>query len=186
MTWPFLYFAGERLSYAELAAARLDGDLIEVGEAFMPADAVETRELRAGSLRHLVPPTAAVTRWSAAWVHGAVTDPPSRHTVQRASHQRIHHVTDPRLAYRDQLLPPDEVIRVGGISLTPPARTLADLARDLHAGDADAPALIQALIAWDPTLAAEAAAWLEHARPMHFKRPALASLRAWAQEEVTR
>ena len=29
MSWPFLYFAGDRLSLAELACARLDGDVVE-------------------------------------------------------------------------------------------------------------------------------------------------------------
>ena len=29
--WPFLYFADDRLSTAELASARLDGDVVEVG-----------------------------------------------------------------------------------------------------------------------------------------------------------
>ena len=51
MSSPFLYFADERLSPAELSAARLDGHLVELGEAYIPADAVETRGLRAGSLR---------------------------------------------------------------------------------------------------------------------------------------
>ena len=41
----------DRLSPAELSAACLDGDLVELGEAYIPADAVETRGLRAGSLR---------------------------------------------------------------------------------------------------------------------------------------
>jgi hypothetical protein len=76
MSWPFLYFAGDRLSTAELARARLDGDLVEVGEAYMPTDAVETRELRAGSLRPMIPAALALTRRVAAWVHGALAEPP--------------------------------------------------------------------------------------------------------------
>ena len=66
MSWPFLYFADDRLSTAELASARLDGDVVEVGEAYMPADAVETRELRAASLRPMIPAALAVIRESAA------------------------------------------------------------------------------------------------------------------------
>ena len=42
MASPFLYFADDRLSRAELSAACLDGDLVELGEAYIPADAVET------------------------------------------------------------------------------------------------------------------------------------------------
>jgi len=33
MSSPFLYFADERLSPAELSAARLDGHLVDLGEA---------------------------------------------------------------------------------------------------------------------------------------------------------
>jgi hypothetical protein len=47
---PFLYFADDRLSSAELTAACLDGHLVSLGDAYMPADAVETRALGAGSL----------------------------------------------------------------------------------------------------------------------------------------
>ncbi len=72
MPWPFLYFPGDRLSRTELSAARLDGHVVEVGEAYMPADAVETRELRAGSARPWLSAALALTHESAAWVHGAL------------------------------------------------------------------------------------------------------------------
>ena len=48
MASPFLYQIDDRLSLAELTAARLDGHLVELGEAYIPADAVETLGLRAG------------------------------------------------------------------------------------------------------------------------------------------
>ena len=54
MSWPFLYFAGDRLSLAELACARLDGDVVEIGDAYMPADAVET-------MRHVFPSLLGVS-----------------------------------------------------------------------------------------------------------------------------
>ena len=53
MASPFLYFADDRLSAAELSAARLDGHLVELGEAYIPADAVETRGAARGlAARH--------------------------------------------------------------------------------------------------------------------------------------
>jgi hypothetical protein len=191
MSWPFLYFAGDRLSSAELACARLDGDVVEVGDAYMPADAVETRELRAGSLRERVPPTLAVARESAAWVHGAVPDAPARHTVQRRSPVRLHHVIDPRLSYRDQPLGPEAAVMVGGVWVTTPARTLADLVRALHGGE-PVRRHVEALLQWRVGLAQEAMAVLESGSTVHYKRPALAFLRAIiaeeadAQDEVTR
>lgn len=194
MPWPFLYFAGDRLSTAELTSARLDGDVVEVGDAYMPADAIETRELRAGSLRERVPPSLALVRESAAWVHGAVEDAPVRHAVQRPSPVRLHHVIDARLSYSDQPLGDADTMLVSGIWVTTPARTLADLVRALHAGDPVA-GHVDALLVWRPDLAAEACATLQRGGSVHFKRPALAFLRARVleleeapagQEEVTR
>ncbi|WP_454262381.1 hypothetical protein [Pseudoxanthomonas mexicana] len=151
MSSPFLYFADERLSAAELSAARLDGDLVEIGEGYMPTDAVETRELRAGSLRTRIPATLALTRASAAWIHGAVADPPPRHIVQRTAPRRGNYVRDLRLDYRDQRIAPADVQWITGVAVTTPARTLADLVRDLHAGEATLP-LIDAMLAWRPEL----------------------------------
>lgn len=186
MVWPFLYLVGERLSQAELTAARIDGDLVEVGDAFMPADAVETAQLRAGSLRALVPPRLAATRATAAWVHGAIAEAPLRHCVQRATPSRIHHVLDRRLQYSDRPLPADHVMTIAGVAVTIPERTLTDLVRDHQGGDARAGALAEAMIAWEPGLAQRTALWLAAAPPMHNKRPALRRLRERAQEEVTR
>ena len=50
----FLHLPGDRLSRAELCAARLDGDVVEIGEAYAPADLVETAALRIASLAPLV------------------------------------------------------------------------------------------------------------------------------------
>lgn len=185
MTWPFLYFADEGLSHAELTAARLDGDLVDLGEAFLPADAVETRELRAASLQRLVPPTVVLTRASAAWVHGAVPAPPLRHVVQRLSRVRLQ-MQQPRLAYRDRLIPRGDMMLIAGVAVTLPVRTLADVARDLHGGDEGARPIIDALVRWQPGLARASLAWLQAAPPMHFKRPALVFLRELAEEEALR
>lgn len=179
MSWPFVYIAGDRLSLAELSGARLDGDLVELGDAYMPADAVETSELRAASLRGDIPDVLAVSRATAAWVHGALADAPGRHRVQRVSRLRINHVIDHRLLYRDQVLPADAVERIGGLWVTTPARTLGDLARDLQRGE-DVRAAVEALAAWRPGLPADAADLLEAGPRAHYRRGAVAYLRALA------
>ncbi|GAA3902882.1 SAM-dependent methyltransferase [Microbacterium invictum] len=183
--WPFLYFAGDRLSTAELTAARLDGDLVEIGEGFMPADAVETRELRAASLRTFVRDSLAVTHESAAWVHGAIADPPTPHFVQRVTAHRIPYVVGSRVHYRDQRLPPGDSTRISGLATATPVRTLVDLVREVVGHAAAAPDTVEAMCAWRPELIPAAIAWLERARPVHYKRPALAYLRE-RQEVVTR
>ena len=131
---PFVYLPHERLTPAELSAARLDGHLVELGEGYIPADAVETAGTRAASLRGVLGQALAATHLTAAWVHGAVDEPPVRFDVQRAVPHRLHHVIDRRLTYRDVQLEPRNLQRVGGVLVTTPARTLADLARDVVRG----------------------------------------------------
>lgn len=191
MPSPFLYFADGRLSPAELSAARLDGHLVELGEAYIPADAVETRELRAGSLRGLLGETLAATHLSAAWVHGALPDPPARHTVQRAVARRVHQVLDRRLRYRDLSVDPRDLQRIGGVWITDPVRTLADLSRV-----ADAEHLRAAELMADaaPPLAAQAIGWLGSRGALPHKRAAVellerlgaAASATAGQEDVTR
>ncbi|TDN92933.1 type IV toxin-antitoxin system AbiEi family antitoxin [Microbacterium sp. BK668] len=187
MTTPFLYFPGDRLSPAELSAARLDGDVVELGEAYIPADAVETRALRAGSLRGILGETLAATHLSAAWVHGALPEPPARHTVQRAVPWRIHQVIDRRAIYRDPEVATDDLWRIGGVLVTSPQRTLADLARVPDDDYAEAARLVSDAF---PGLALEAVAWFEQRRPVPHKRTAVAFLQGLsarsAQEDVTR
>lgn len=125
----FLYFPSELLSRAELTAACLDGDLVGLGEGFVPADTIETAALRAASLSPLVGERMAATHRSAAWVHGFVDEAPVRHDLQRISAHRLHEPVDRRFVYRDPRIPDDDLLRLGGVPVTTQARTLADLAR---------------------------------------------------------
>lgn len=182
--WPFLYFTDDRLSTAELTAARLDGDLVEIGEAFMPADAVETRELRAASFRGVAGVHRAVTHASAAWVHGAIPEPPLIQTLQRAGRTRAAVPVDTRIRFRDVALPASDVETISGVAVTTPVRTLVDLVRDAVVG-AGPSQLVDDVLAWRPDLLAGALSWIETAGPVHHKRAAAAELRR-RQDEVTR
>ncbi len=182
---PFLYFTDDRLSRAELTAACLDGHLVALGDAYMPADAVETAALRAGSLTLTLGDTLAATHLTAAWVHGALPLAPSRHTVQRAVPRRLHVVPDRRVVYRDLPVAADDLQLVGGVLVTSPQRTLADLAR---VGDAEHIGAAGLLADMDPDAAARAIERLE-AGTLPYKRSALARLRAICaglQDDVTR
>ncbi|MET0735466.1 MAG: hypothetical protein ABWY55_07470 [Microbacterium sp.] len=182
MASPFLYFADERLSPAELSAACLDGDLVELGDAYIPADAVETRALRAGSLRGILGSTIAATHLSAAWIHGALSEPPARHTVQRAVSRRLHHVMGRRFLYRDLAVDIDDLLLVGGVWVTTPGRTLADLSRIADASHVHA---AQRLAETHPGLRAEAIAWLDDHRGLPGRGAALATLREAAAHETS-
>ena len=125
----FLYFAGERLSAAELSAARLDGHLVELGEGYMPADAVETAAMRAASLGSLLGESMSASLMSAAWVWGAIDEPPMRHSAHRAVERRLHHVIARRLVLHDVFVPASGRVSIGGVWVTTPLQTLLDLAR---------------------------------------------------------
>lgn len=176
MTSAFLYRPGETLSLCELQSARLDGDVIEVGDAYMPADAIETAELRAGSLSRSVGTRCALTHESAAWVLGALDDPPTRHSAQRCVPRRVPPMIDRRFQYRDQLLPAADVILVGATAVTTPVRTLVDLLRDRWCQTPTQQHAAVALARWHPDLVAAADTWLRAAGPVPFKRAALTAV----------
>lgn len=182
---PFLYFSDERLSGAELTAACLDGHLVALGDAYMPADAVETAALRAGSLARILGDTLAATHLTAAWIHGVLHAPPVRHTVQRAVSRRLHVVPDRHLVYRDLMVPAHELQRLGGVLVTTPVRTLADLAR----GDEGHRRAAAQLAVIEPGALRPAITRLEAGR-LPGKRTALVLLRELAaaarQDDVTR
>ncbi|HOA87184.1 MAG: hypothetical protein R2732_03965 [Microbacteriaceae bacterium] len=125
----FMYFAGERLSIAELSAASLDGHLVGLGEGFMPADAIETIAMRAASLRPLLGDTMAATLLSAAWIWGALDRPPARHSAHRAVEHRLHHVLSRRLVLHDVHLAVEGRMLLGGVWVSTPLHTLIALAR---------------------------------------------------------
>lgn len=170
MVSPFLFFADERLSLAELTAACLDGILVPLGEGFMPADAAETAWMRGRSLAPLLGDRWGAVRASAAWVHGAVSAEPARHHVQRVSPTRQRALSDGRTVYHDVRLPLGDTVVVGGVPVSTPARTLVDLAR--------ADSAEERRIAWrwavdDRRTRRAAAVWLErHPRFPYGRRAA--------------
>jgi hypothetical protein len=170
MTSVFLYFPDGRLSAAELTAACLDGHLVGLGEGYVPADTVETPSLRAASLHALAGTQLAVVLESAAWVHGVLDDPPSRHRLQRASVRRLHEPIARRFVYRDPQLPAADVVVMGGVAVTTPGRTVADLART---DDASAAHALAAYAQRDPEALAAGARWLQGAGRVPHKRAAL-------------
>ncbi len=66
-----VYVADHRLSSSELQCAVLDGELVALGEGFLPIDAPETAHARAASLAPLVIDSRVIiSDRSAAWVWG--------------------------------------------------------------------------------------------------------------------
>lgn len=173
MASPFLYFADDVLSAAELTAACLDGHLISLGEGFVPADTVETAALRAGSLAPLLGTSMAATLQSAAWVHGVLDEPPPRHDVQRISEKRLKEPVDRRFIYRDPQVPASDLLQIGGVAVTTLARTVADLARGT---DPDYAALLRRFVVADVAAVAAGAEWMRRVRRIPRRLQALAHL----------
>ncbi|MCS5712987.1 SAM-dependent methyltransferase [Herbiconiux sp. CPCC 205716] len=134
---PSLPFLLDRtdLHLAELHAARLDGDLVGVGDRFSPADIAGTvdlrgaRELRALSLLPRLPVGLVVERRTAAWLHGAWAAPPGPLELCVRSDHRVRVVPDVAWSVRQAVLRPDELILVRGVLSTTPLRTALDLLR---------------------------------------------------------
>lgn len=171
----FLYFPGEQLSYAELSAARLEGMLVELGEGYIPADAVETAALRAASLAPVLRRDAAATHQSAAWIHGVLPAPPGRHTIQRVADQRTRQRIDRRYVYRDPQLPSSDIQMMGGVAVTTPSRTVSDLARLPYPEGDDA---LAAFAREDPGAVDDALQWFSRVGRVPRKRSAVARLTA--------
>ena len=128
----FLYVPGEKLSLPELSAARIDGHVVEMGDAYIPADLVETADVRASTIAPLVQPGTAASGPTAAWIHGAGDAPPGIHHVRRCVQRRLRPATSARLVFHDTVLPASDICTLGGIPVSTPVRTMLDLATMLH------------------------------------------------------
>lgn len=181
----FLYLPGSRLTLCELSAARLDGDVIELGEGYIPADLVEGVEIRAASLAMLIPSGCAAAGPTAAWIHGAGSLPPPRQHARRAVSRRIRPDPDRRVIFHDTPVSEDQLRRVGALPVTTPERTMVDLAL-WSRRDPTHLAWIRALELTSPGLAVAAADAIARMQRVPGARHALDLLGRADQDEVTR
>lgn len=177
------YRPGDRLTLPELSAARLDGDVIEVGEGYMPTDTIEGVGARALSLSPLVPSGTAISGVSAAWVHGAGDTPPGVHHVSRISRSRQRIVISSRVVHHERRLAADEIQEIVGVWVQTPLATAVSLLFSSSRSAEDA-IWLQALIAFSPGLADAVRA---HVLPLG-RRPganhAKRMLEGWADQDV--
>ena len=179
------YTPGDRLSQPELSSARLDGHVVEIGDAYMPADTTETPEARAAGIRPLLFPGVAASGPTAAWIHGAGDGAPARHHVHRTSALRVRAPRNGRVVFHDTALGPTDVVLIGGVAVTSPVRTVVDLTLGVARHDGYAP-WARALCRLLPDLGPQAAELLRHRKRIPGRRAALALLDELAQEDVTR
>lgn len=117
------------LPAAELAAARLDGDLVPLGFSFVPVDAPSRARSRAASLRPRLPDRFIADRRSAAWVYGATERLPERFEACVSTASRPSALSLFNGSVREVVIADEEVVRLGGVLVTSRLRTIIDLLR---------------------------------------------------------
>lgn len=120
------------LPVAELYAAARDGDLVKFDDVFICVDEPDRRELRASTLASELPRLPAARHlvaigWSAAWIYGAIDDPPWQHEVCVRADERATLRLPPRFHSRELRLADSDETRIAGLRVTTPARTVRDL-----------------------------------------------------------
>lgn len=117
------------LPLAELAAARLDGELFRIDDCFAPVDEIEQPAHRASALRAGLPDQHIAEQRSAAWVWGALDGPPTHHEFCIASGARGHTPGVGWMRVREVVIEAGEIATIAGLQLTTPLRTVVDIAR---------------------------------------------------------
>ncbi|MBC7723180.1 MAG: hypothetical protein H7146_00290 [Burkholderiaceae bacterium] len=133
------------LPEAELCAARLDGEVFELGECFWPVDTFEGAAERGASLAAVLPRRLIAERLTAAWVHGAVSSLPRPLQLAVDTSARYRSPGE-RVELREVVLEAGDTEVHGGLTVTSPRRTVIDLAR-FSAGFGDAERMIVAALA---------------------------------------
>ncbi|MBC7590681.1 MAG: hypothetical protein H7226_06515 [Salinibacterium sp.] len=117
------------LPQAELWAARLDGELFQIGECFTPIDEIEQPAHRASVVHAGMSGRMIAEQLSAAWIWGAMPAAPAHHQLCVAMDARVGHEVPRSVTVREVVIDLHEVALVGGLRVTTPLRTVIDLAR---------------------------------------------------------
>jgi len=118
------------LTLAELCAARIDGELFRIDDAWAPIDEPDLPGLRAAVVARRAPRALIVERLSAAWVHGAIDAPPQVAQFCVPHRARVAVVTAHAAVVREVTITDDELVSFDGVVCTDRLRTAFDLLRD--------------------------------------------------------
>ncbi|GAA2024523.1 hypothetical protein GCM10009819_04330 [Agromyces tropicus] len=166
------------LPLAELCAARIDGELMRIGDGWCPVDEPDLPALRAAAAAAAIPSGLILERRTAAWVHGALPSPPPVVECCVSHSDRVSmRGLSPALQLREVAIEAHEVAVIGGIRCTTPERTIHDLVRDPTAAPG-VEELVRGLLAIDADAGDRARRRIERAHRMPHKALALARLDA--------
>jgi hypothetical protein len=113
----------------ELAALVLDGEAYRIDQCVAPVDEIPGPRVRATALAAELPERLIAEQHTAAWVWGALAQPPRRHEVCSDIAARTRPALDARLHVREVVILHDDTVDLAGIRVTTPMRTAIDLAR---------------------------------------------------------
>jgi hypothetical protein len=116
------------LPLAELCSARLDGEIFALGDSWWAVDNPDSAAFRARTLRPLVTEGAIAERFSAAWIYGLSAEPP-QHQFCTDADARLHLQPQAGLRLRSVACSAEHTVLLGGLLVTTPLRTVADLTR---------------------------------------------------------
>ena len=165
------------LHVAELCAARIDGELVELADGWCPVDEPDLPSLRAAAASLDAGPALIAERLTAAWVHGGLDAPPRPAQYCVPNSDRIAVRLDRRAVVREVSLRPGEVVSLGGARCTSVERTAFDVLREAEVDDETAIAVVARLIAPRAGLAQRVHARLDAALRLPHKTLARRRLR---------
>ncbi|MRX44996.1 hypothetical protein [Agromyces kandeliae] len=179
------------LPLAELCAARLDGEVMRIGDGWCPVDEPDLPGLRAAAVAPGLPSQFVVERRSAAWVHGALVSPPrvAECCVPLSSRVSTRSLP-PGMLLREVAIAPADIVAIGGVRCTTPDRTVYDLVRDAEPAH-DVLRIVAALLSADRSMGGRVRSRLELAHRLPHKAAALerltaAEIAATVQPSLTR
>jgi hypothetical protein len=117
------------LPIVELQAARLDGELFRIDDAYACIDEIEQPTHRASSLKAGLPERLIAEQHTAAWVWGVLARPPLHHEFCVPHAARVRGPGGGWLRVREVVIPQSDIMVLDGMPVTSPLRTAVDLAR---------------------------------------------------------
>jgi hypothetical protein len=160
----------------ELGALILDGEVFRLDDCVAPVDELAGPPLRAAALAIELPPRLIAEQHTAAWVWGAINQPPSRLEVCADITARSRPPFDTRLSVREVVILHDDITVLSGVGITTPMRTAIDLARFVVTWNEEEARTVRTLITLGNTTVLECARVMNRRRNLPNKLLALERL----------
>jgi len=121
--------SSQDLPLPELCAARLDGELFGLCDGFVVIDQPDHRNQRAAAVLIGQPERVIAEQRTAAWIWGAIEEPPWPHELCVGSSARVRSSGSGWTNVREVVIEQSEIAIVAGLQVTTPLRTIVDLTR---------------------------------------------------------